>query len=269
MSGIKKIIVFTDLDGSLLDHSDYSYAAAQSALDRLQNNDIPVLPVTSKTLAEIKGYDALFANVPKVGENGMVIDLPEGYFGAAEYLVPGHSYAEIRAEVEGLPSPLRCHFNGFFDMGLDGVIEATGLPQDRARDAYNRQASEPFLWSGSAAELADMHDLLALKGYKITQGGRFYHLMSDGGKDRALSLLIEKFQVASPDKQIISIALGDGPNDADMIGTATYGVKIPNDKGAVFEVEHPKGTIINARYAGPKGWSDSVHSLLDELGLSR
>ncbi len=270
MSEISKIIVFTDLDGSLLNHSDYSYAPARSALDRLWNNNIPVIPVTSKTLDEICGYDDLFANVPKVAENGMVVDLPQGYFGAAEYLVPGHSYEEIRAEIDMFPTHLRAHFNGFADMGIDGVIAATGLPLTRAMDAYNRKASEPFLWSGSDESLETLKVRLAPKGYKITQGGRFYHLMSEGGKDRALSILVEKFQTASPDQRIISIALGDGPNDADMIGAATYGVKIPNDKGVVFvDIEHPQDTIINAPYAGPAGWNASIHSLLDELGLKR
>lgn len=269
MSGITKIVVFTDLDGSLLGHLDYSYAPARSALDRLCMNNIPVIPVTSKTLDEICGYDDLFANVPKVAENGMVVDLPQGYFGAAEYLVPGHSYDEIRAEIDMLPPHLRAYFNGFADMGIDGVIAATGLSLTCARDAYNRKASEPFLWSGGDENLESLKANLAPKGYKITQGGRFYHLMSNGGKDHALSILVKKFQMASPDQRIISIALGDGPNDADMIGAATYGVKIPNDKGAVFDVENPKGTMINAPYEGPAGWSASIHSLLDELGLKR
>ncbi len=269
MSDVKNIVVFTDLDGSLLDHSDYSYAAAHSALDRLGRHNIPVIPVTSKTLAEIKGYDDLFEGVPKVGENGMVIALPEGYFGAAEFIVPGYSYVDIRAEVERLPEYLRSHFNGFSDMGLGGVIDATGLPEGRAVDACNRQASEPFLWLGSDDELRDFQSLLVPKGYKITQGGRFYHLMSDGGKDRALSLLVKKFQEEKRVSNVVSIALGDGPNDADMIGAADYGVIIPNDKGAAFEVLSPRGRVMQAPHAGPRGWNDSVHSLLDELGLSR
>jgi mannosyl-3-phosphoglycerate phosphatase len=264
-----KLVIFTDLDGSLLDHMDYSYDAALSALERAQDHGIPVIPVTSKTLAEIKGYDALFASVPKVAENGMVIDLPQGYFGDAQYLVPGHSYEEIRAEVEVLPANLRQYFNGFFDMGISGVIDTTGLPEDRAVNAYHRNASEPFLWSGSDAALSELQSLLSHKGYKITQGGRFYHLMSAGGKDHALSILVEKFQQSFPNDRIISIALGDGPNDADMIGAASYGVIIPNDKGVVFDVSAPKGEIAKAPYAGPKGWNAAIHSLLDEMGFSR
>ncbi len=269
MTDLNKIVVFTDLDGSLLDHSDYSYALAQSALDRLSAHDIPVLPVTSKTLAEIEGYDALFADVPKVAENGMVIDLPDGYFGASEYFVPGHSYDEIRAEVDALPQYLRRHFNGFFDMGVAGVIKTTGLPEDRAINACHRKASEPFLWSGSGDELSELKTLLTPKGYKVTQGGRFYHLMSEGGKDRAMEILLQKFKRKWNVPDIISIALGDGPNDADMIGAVAYGVIIPNDKGGVFEVERAKGRVINAPYAGPKGWNESIHSLLDALHLRR
>lgn len=271
MSDLKtaKIIIFTDLDGSLLDHQDYSYDAAKSALERLEHLHIPVIPVTSKTLGEIKAYDALFECVPKIAENGMVIDLPNGYFGQGEYLVPGHAYDEIRDEIKNLPADLRTYLNGFADMGLEGVIETTGLPRERAKLAHQRKASEPFLWSGSAEEMQELVNFLKPQGYKITQGGRFYHLMSEGGKDKAVQILIDKFKKKYETDRVVSIALGDGPNDADMLGAVDYGVKIPNEKGVNFNIENPQGQIIDAPYAGPRGWNACVHSLLDELGLSR
>ena len=46
-------VIFTDMDGTLLDHHTYSFAAAQPTLDALAARGIPVIPNTSKTFAEM------------------------------------------------------------------------------------------------------------------------------------------------------------------------------------------------------------------------
>lgn len=44
-----QFLVFTDLDGSLLDHHNYSYVNALPQLASLEQLGIPVIPATSKT----------------------------------------------------------------------------------------------------------------------------------------------------------------------------------------------------------------------------
>ena len=79
------LLVFTDLDGTLLDHDDYGFAAAQPALSQLRALHIPLIPVTSKTLAEMRLLGRqLGIQHPLIVENGSVICLPEGYFPAQE-----------------------------------------------------------------------------------------------------------------------------------------------------------------------------------------
>ncbi|MFQ5696467.1 MAG: mannosyl-3-phosphoglycerate phosphatase, partial [Terriglobia bacterium] len=48
-----RLIVFTDLDATLLDHQTYSWAAAEPALRRLRLLGIPLVFCTSKTRAEV------------------------------------------------------------------------------------------------------------------------------------------------------------------------------------------------------------------------
>ncbi len=50
---MKSAMVFTDLDGSLLDHHSYSFVAREPALDHLRLASISVVPASSKTAAEI------------------------------------------------------------------------------------------------------------------------------------------------------------------------------------------------------------------------
>ncbi|MDA0672462.1 MAG: haloacid dehalogenase, partial [Cyanobacteria bacterium] len=48
------LLFFTDLDGTLLNGEDYGYEAALPVLETLKARQIPVIPVTSKTRAEVE-----------------------------------------------------------------------------------------------------------------------------------------------------------------------------------------------------------------------
>lgn len=101
------IIVFTDLDGTLLDES-YSCEAAKPALDRVVRSSIPVVFCSSKTRAEIEVYRReLGIPDPFIVENGGAIVIPENYFtfpyeytkreGRYTILELGKAYALLRS----------------------------------------------------------------------------------------------------------------------------------------------------------------------------
>jgi len=73
------LIVFSDLDGSLLDHDTYDWRPARPALEALGERDIPLVLVSSKTLAELEEYRGqLDLPHPVVAENGAVLAKDEG-----------------------------------------------------------------------------------------------------------------------------------------------------------------------------------------------
>ena len=53
-------ILFTDLDGTLLDGRTYSFEKAKPALEAIQRLRIPLVFVSSKTRGEIEVYRKLF-----------------------------------------------------------------------------------------------------------------------------------------------------------------------------------------------------------------
>ena len=67
----EKTIIFTDLDGTLLDHTTYSFDAAIPMLDYIKVNKIPLIIVTSKTKDEVLRIQKLLdMKGPFIVENG-------------------------------------------------------------------------------------------------------------------------------------------------------------------------------------------------------
>ena len=158
------LLVFTDLDGTLLDHHSYSFSAALPALQRLRRARIPVIPVTSKTLAELAPLMRELDNAhPCIAENGGLIALPPGYFaGLDRYpLQEGYRVIELSSNYEDLLRTARrlradhqYQFRGFSDMSDAEVAACTGLSVAAATRARRRRCSEPLQWLDTAAAFA-------------------------------------------------------------------------------------------------------------------
>ena len=75
------LLVVSDLDGTLLDHTTYAFDAARAALERLRDARVPLVLCTSKTRAEVEPIRAALRNAhPFIVENGGGVFVPLGYF---------------------------------------------------------------------------------------------------------------------------------------------------------------------------------------------
>ena len=81
MTTTPKLVIFSDLDGCLLDRQTYSFEPAQAALRLIKGKIIPLILVSSKTRVEIEEYRRRLKNDhPFVSENGGAVFIPKGYF---------------------------------------------------------------------------------------------------------------------------------------------------------------------------------------------
>lgn len=246
-------MVFSDLDGTLLDHDSYAFDAALPALAQLAARDIPVVPVTSKTLAELAPLmQAMQLSGAAIAENGAVIKRADGVIDAAMGI------EHVHAALGALPSELRDGVYCFADMGVAGIAALTGLTQDAAALAAKRDATEPFLWRGAGdAPLPALAAHLAEYGLRLTRGGRFFHIVPPRDKAAAMGALLADYD-ALPQ----SWALGDGPNDVAMLLAATRGALIANphvDAKALLPAGH---TLYLSTAHGPSGWRDAIEVFL-------
>jgi hypothetical protein len=81
MKAAPMLLMFSDMDGSLLDHHSYSFAAALPMITALEQLDIPLILASSKTRAEILDLRTALGNRhPFIVENGAAIVIPKQAF---------------------------------------------------------------------------------------------------------------------------------------------------------------------------------------------
>jgi mannosyl-3-phosphoglycerate phosphatase len=148
-----KQIVFTDLDGTLLDPVTYSYEKALPGINRLKQRGMPVVFCSAKTRAEQELYQANMGVFhPFITENGGAIFIPQSYFpflfdydkkvGNLLTIELGSPYKEIRRLLDEVRTKGGFHFRGFGDMNVEEVARLTGLGMELARLAKQREYSE-------------------------------------------------------------------------------------------------------------------------------
>ncbi|MEJ2115144.1 MAG: HAD-IIB family hydrolase [Gammaproteobacteria bacterium] len=263
-----QIVIFTDLDGTLLDHDSYSYDAAKPALDYIHKHNIPLIFTTSKTAIEIEHLcEQTDFYHPYIAENGGLLAIPENYFSEQDTTknytktIIGKTRAEINHVLNNLTNSYK--FKSFNDMSIDELVSYTGLEQNQAYYANLRDSTEPLLWMENSEKITSFVAELKKHDLSLISGGRFHHVMGRHDKAATMSTLLDKFTCYWNTK-IISIALGDSPNDLEMLYNANHGVIIPNPNAPRMCA----GNHVNLSYAekpGPQGWSDSLLALLKEL----
>ncbi|MEW6570314.1 MAG: HAD-IIB family hydrolase [Nitrospirota bacterium] len=284
---MKRIVVFTDLDGTLLDFHSYSYQKALPAVSLLKEKDIPLVICSSKTKKEIEFYRKKLENHhPFISENGGGIFIPKDYFESDiqpcnppappqgwikrrpegfseddEYLVIrlGARYSDLRKTIKELRKE-GFNVKGFGDMTVQEIAEAANLNIYEAEIAKERDFDEPFVLT----EGTDMHGLyesIRAKGFNMTRG-RFYHVLGESDKGKAVSILIDLYKQNWGD--VTTIALGDSQNDIPMLEKVDYPVLVKKIDGSYDSAVSIPG-LIRADGIGPEGWNATVFLLLKKL----
>lgn len=265
------LMVVTDLDGTFLDHHDYSFDAALPMLERLRADSVPVVFCSSKTRAEITALQRRTGldGQAFVAENGAIVVGPDGNViagpsdgaGPADGVGPADADLErLRADLDRIRADLDLHF-ATFGGETDAVVAAwTGLDLDAAGDARQRQASEVLLWHAEDDDRAEaFRGALAAAGLDLVRGGRFWHVLPAGrDKGTAVRLLVadhERRTGAAPR----TIGLGDGPNDTALLDAVDLAVVVRGHGPAPGPLADDRPERVHRTTApGPQGWAEGL-----------
>lgn len=265
------IVIFTDLDGSLLNHDDYSFEEARSSLARIKRIGLPLIFTTSKTRTEVELLqEEMKIGEPFIVENGAAIYFPLGYRGwdkkIGTVMPPYHliqlgkPYFEIRRFLERVRIPFG--IRGFGDLTVREIAELAGMPEEKAKLAKEREFTEPFLIDKDG-EIDRLQDLALKEDIKITKGGRFYHCIgAHQDKGEAVKITKHIFRQCT-EGDVVFIGIGDSANDLPMLENVDIPVLIPHPDGSYEKTDLAK--LKRAVNPGSKGWNEAVERILDDF----
>jgi mannosyl-3-phosphoglycerate phosphatase len=266
-------VIYTDLDGTLLDHDTYAFGEAQPTLDALMERGIPIIPCTSKTRAETLSLtQTMGINGPMIVENGAAIwvpfdwglERPEGSASDAHAWCHsfGRSRGMIRRQLAILNIEWGNRYQSLCDLSDKQVAAVTGLDLEGAARAKQREHSETLVWLGTPADRKAFAAQVEALDMRCVEGGRFVHVLASGGKAEAVSWLHHKIRRERPDlERARSLSAGDAENDVEMLEVTDLALLVRSPVNQPPTVRRRGGLVISD-IAGPTGWAEGMEALI-------
>ena len=267
-----KLLVVSDLDGTLLDYATYSFGAAREALDAISVRNIPLVLATSKTLAEVQPLAVAIGGDPiLIVENGGAVlipavraaDLAHGVTrrqGDPLFIEMGVPREVLVRELAEIAAETGIELRGLNQLSTAVISQLTGLSHEASLLACDRAYDEPFLLERED-QIAFIAAAARRRGLLATRGGRFCHLSGPTDKGFALAWILRLF--GDNGQYFYTIGLGDAPNDLPFLQLVDRPIIIPSREDRLdpqLAAALPHGE--RASDAGPVGWNDAVLAVL-------
>jgi mannosyl-3-phosphoglycerate phosphatase family protein len=261
MKKIFKVLIFTDLDGSLLHRDTFKFDEIKDYLKQLISKGIFIIPNTSKTEKEILEFNnELGSSLPYICENGAAINgldllnsnLPK------ELILSREKDSLIKIFEKSVPVNLqnKCKWLPEMDKKKQSLI--FGLEGEKLKIALDRKYTVPFIFDGTKNEKKELSKILKKKGLDLQEGGRVINLTDKVNKAKALQVFVRFFK--KNNKNVKTIAVGDNYNDLDMLKTSDFPCLVFNDKFTLDEI--PIKNLITTNKPSPEGWADVIKKAL-------
>lgn len=248
-------LIFSDLDGTLLDHDTYDTSPALPALQQAREQGHPVILNTSKTAPEtLRWHHALHLDGAYIVENGAAIHAADGTLQTAL----GVERATLLEHLHKIRKDSGLEFCGFSDASIEQIVDWTGLSHENAERASQRSWSEPLKWLDRPEAIDDFRQALEDCGLQLLRGGRFWHVQGHHNKANALR------QLQASEQAEVTVALGDGENDVAMIQAANIGVLVRSPAHAFPELASPPARLLHTQQCGPAGWAEAMNIIFKE-----
>ncbi len=242
------VVVFTDLDGTLLDHATYQPGPAQAAVHRLRSAGVSVVLCSAKTASEQRPLRLrLDIDDPFIVENGAAVC---GLAGGP--VVFGLAYAEVQELLRRASAAAGAEVRGYGEMSDAEIAARTGLEVKEVVLAARREYSETFVVE--AGDIGALDIAAAGFGLRIIRGTRFFTAVGDHDKGTAVRWLLDRWDGPR------SIGIGDYVNDRDMLAVVDEPMIVKRPDGTWAEVDVPG--ILRLDGIGPAGWCLGADAVL-------
>tara|TARA_B100000963_G_scaffold350871_1_gene361706 strand:- start:512 stop:1339 length:828 start_codon:yes stop_codon:yes gene_type:complete len=266
-----KFLIFSDLDGTFLDHRSYSFGNLKIFINKIKQGNTIVFN-TSKTFSEIlKINKQLELKSPFIVENGACIFFPQSYkdnldinkdyfkyHGYLGYSLANHNLQKIVTRVSPLQKKYKFRF--YSELSDQKISEITNLRMDDIKRSKKRLFSNPIFWDDSFNKIAKFKsEIVSLNNhFKVFQGGRFIHILENYDKGIALKKYLEIIK-PSMDVECTTVSLGDSENDICMLESTDYSCIVKGEGKKISLTKTNK--IYFSKTKAPLGWQESLENV--------
>ena len=258
------IIIFTDLDGSLLDRDTFNFDTIKDYIKSLINDGIIIIPNSSKTEKEIEKFSMeLGIAVPYISENGSAIhrlNLINQNF-PNKIILSREKEELLEIFNSKVPEKIRSKCHLVSKMSKKKQEQIFGQKDDKLRNVLSRNYTLPLLFYGEKKEKNKLLKILSSNSLTLQEGGRVSNLCDNVNKVKSMNKVV-KILKKTEDK-IKTIAVGDNYNDLDMLKNSDVPCLVFNDQFKLDQIN-----IENLEFSNkpsPEGWADVIKKALDKL----
>ena len=262
---ISKIVIFTDLDGTLLHNETFKFENIRQYIKNLLSKNISLIPNSSKTKTEILNFcHELEEELPFIVENGAAIykmNLVNSDF--PEKIILSRDKKEIlNVFLRKIPKEFisKCKF--VLKLKKDEQLKIFGLSEKQLSYASDREFSVPLLFKGNKVEKNNLFRLVSNMGLTMQEGGRVVNLSDNVSKSFAMKKVKRIFEKTEKQKLKI-IGVGDNFNDLDMLKNSDIACLVFNEK---FKLDTLNiNNCLVSKKSAPEGWEEVVKMALEKI----
>jgi len=268
---MQNLVIYTDLDGTLIDFKDYSFDVTAPLVKTLEITRIPVVFCSSKTRVEQAFYrKAIGVTAPFITENGSAIFIPKDYFSfdiAYDTMIDNYLVIELgidRSSILEIIVKARevsgAEVFGYADLPLGEISSILKLDAEASQRASSRDYSETLIKGDKESKaFKKMVAMLEEKGLQCNAGGKFHTVISQkSDKGKAVQKLHELFK--QQNANAISVGLGDSANDLPLLQSVDKPFLVQKPGNWWDNLAAPN--LVKVPEVGPKGWVEAVSGLI-------
>ena len=258
-------IIFTDIDGTILDNTG-EYGETPKLISSLIKNNIPVILCSAKTLAEQNRVrKQIGLTDPFIVENGGALVIEKEYFDLSQimkdypvkerdgnYIIElGKPATKIREILNDIRKNFNISFRGVADISIQELSNIAKLSTESAKEMAHREYGETIL----QIEKRDLDRLTRIareRNLSLIHGGRFFDVTMGNDKGKAVEILVDLFK-KKYDYNVTFFGVGDSENDASMLELMDHPLLVQKYDGSWSNIRVNR--IIKVPGIGPKGWA--------------
>jgi mannosyl-3-phosphoglycerate phosphatase family protein len=272
-------LVFSALEGALVDARTDSFSGAEEALSELHRRNIPFILLSPRTRAEVEPVRRkLEHNHPFITENGGGVFFPDGYFnlripGAVRVgryfcIAQGRPYDEVCDTLNEVAQECGVGVTGFRDMNAREISANMGLRPRAAGLARDREFEELFFFtSADAVAIARFVAAARERGFDARPGSTFWRFSSGCDTGRAVRVVAQLFRQATRLKLRL-IGIGAGNEDLPWLQAMDQAILLSGSQRSeettsdATQIRPQARKVTKIESTGAAGWAQAIFNII-------